>query len=166
MNLLYFLDILADRFSQPSSEDFMKWIFCFLIIFASCAKQDSKPRTMEVSLGAVTAASLASGVIFRMINLATGVSSTVALSQAPFIVMIPDGSWDIQMVGFEGAGQWGGEVNCWSASKLVLTSTVKDIYLGENNILPCSKDPFSDLISMKNSRWDIARWDTAAKWAP
>ncbi len=136
-------------------------ITLLFILLSACSKTPNS-RTLEVTRASLASEDFQGGVLIKMTNLSTGVSSVIELTKSPFNVIIPDGKFKFDMVAYLGPSAWGGNTSCGSTT-IELLSTTTDIDLNLSN--DCAPAPYPALVSLKISNWDTAVWDQA-NWAP
>ena len=135
--------------------------FILIIILAGCSKAPTT-RTLEVTRASLGSTTLNGGMLVKMTDLTTGTFSTAELTTTPYDVLIPDGNWKLEVVGFVGPAQWGGVRKCGSTT-ITLDSLATEINITVST--ECSAEPYLALIALKSSLWDLATFNNA-KWAP
>lgn len=141
----------------------MKLFFLlFLLSFLGACSKKSGTRTLEITHASLSSEDFQGGVIVRMTNLTTKVETILELTKPPFQVLIEDGKWSFDLVGFPGPNPWEGSEKCGSTT-VNLASSDLNIDLGMNK--PCALVVYQSLITPKKTKWDSAQWDNA-KWAP
>lgn len=141
----------------------MKLLTSFLILvsLSACSKKSSV-RTLEITRASIAGDEFQGGVIVKITNLTTSLTTVKEFSAPPFQVLIEDGKWSFDLVGFMGPSPWGGTQMCGSNS-VTLTSSDLNIDLRMNSA--CALIVYQDLIAPKTTKWDNSVWNTA-KWAP
>lgn len=112
--------------------------------------------------------SFAGGASLKLVNAKTGEAVNHDLTY-PYRVLIPHGTWNMYLVGYEGPGAWSGPQQCGSLKNVDFydPSVEVTIYVGTSN---CTAEPFPSIIAEKTSslpeaQWDNSQWDQA-KWGP
>ncbi len=85
------------------------------------------------------------------------------------VLDLPQGSWEIYFVGFEGAADWSSPYKCGVATPVVLDESEETISLVVTTSNCTLLSTYMEMIVEKNpaaaGTWDVGNWDTAY-WAP
>lgn len=137
-------------------------IFCLLVLLAGCSAGKKASRKMQVSALALSTNDFVGGVMLRMENVATGSVVTVDLLTPPFVAQIPDGTWNLHVVAYEGSSSWAGASHCGGLSNLVLTEANLQIAF---QVTPaqCASAPYLSMLASKPAHFEFGKWDNG-KW--
>lgn len=145
-----------------------KIIFIFVVtsllfVTNSCSKS-AKPRNFKLVLGAVTASgiSIDGGGGVKLVNVTTKEELILKFKASPYVVTIPNGTWDIYAVGFQGPALWQGTTYCGGVVGKVLDGNDTDVTINAT-AANCLIDPYPILILKIKSEnsWDTGMWDKA-----
>lgn len=142
-------------------------IFLFiglLILLTNSCSKSAAPRNFKLVLGAeVTGLTINGGAIAKLVNTVTGENFIVKMNAAPYETVIPNGTWDIYLVGFAGPGSWQGSTYCGGQMAQVLSGADADVTISANQ-QNCYNTPYPILISAVTapaSSWDSGLWEQA-----
>ena len=140
----------------------MKITILILFIMISGCSRKSSERSLKVTRASLATSDLVGGVIVKVTNTVTLTSQIYELKTAPFDLLLTDGKWTFELVGFRGPDLWKGDYHCGSSSLDLLPTTTEIVITATSD---CAVEPFKSLIGAKKSTWDEGKWDEA-KWAP
>lgn len=141
----------------------MFMVLAILSTINSCSKS-AKPRNFKLVLGNITATgvSIDGGGGVKLVNTITKEELILKFKTAPYVVTIPNGTWDIYVVGYLGPGLWQGANYCGGITGKVLDGNDTDITINATQT-NCLNSPYPALILKLNSEnsWDFGLWDQA-----
>jgi hypothetical protein len=139
-------------------------ILSLLLVQFGCSPAKQGARTLDVTSMAVTGNAFPGGVQVRLNNPTTASIVIIDLTVAPFVVNIPDGTWNLHVVAYAGPSINQGIAACGGIENLVLTGLTPTVTL---TAAPanCGVSPYLGMIALKPAKWNQAYWDNS-KWAP
>lgn len=126
----------------------------------SCSGKPAGSRDLEVSSNFLVSKDFVGGAIVRVQNPATSAFTDYDLTTPPFVVAIPDGVWNIYVVGIDSEQT----AFCGSSLSLSLGADTTSINISAN-VASCSNTPFPALIGKRIATWDYSNWDKV-NWGP
>jgi hypothetical protein len=144
-------------------------IFSLLLLLVACSKSNQSETALVVSMRAlVSDLAFAGGATLKLVNTKTSEVIKQDLTY-PYRVLIPHGTWNMYLVGYEGSSAWAGPHQCGSLLNVDFYNADAEvtIYVGASN---CTAVPFPSIIAEKTSplpegQWEKSQWDQA-KWGP
>lgn len=148
-------------------------LILFLISFA-CSKTNTTKSNFVISLANLSAGqTFNGGGLLQIKNVSTGEIKSFDMTTNN-VVTIPNGTWDMFFVGFQGASAWQGPHLCGFVNSIELSGPEKTVEITAN---PgnCSNSPYVAMITSKGGalaatvKWDDpdTKWDEAnTKWGP
>lgn len=135
-----------------------------VLTFCSGCSKSAQPRQFKLALGAtVTGVDIAGGAVLKLVNKSTGENLIMELNAPPYVAIIPNGVWDIFLVGFTGPELWKGNTYCGGQIGKSFEGADTEVTINANQA-NCSNEPYKNLILTKNPvlrTWDSAVWDQA-----
>jgi hypothetical protein len=139
-------------------------ILTLFFVLSGCSKT-AKTRTFTFFSGrsSLTGVDILGGAILKLVNSTSGEVITMDLTTSPYTAIIPNGTWNMYIVGFVGPALWQGATYCGENSKTLNGNDV-DITINATT-QTCSNSPYTLLIATKISAWDASLWDVS-QWRP
>jgi hypothetical protein len=140
--------------------NFILW--SLLISTLACSEKRPRSQTeITVSTGAITASYVfPGGVIVRMVS-SIGTVLEETLTTSPYVIEVPFGTWDVHLVGYEGADTETGPYRCGSLNEVNFSEDKKELDLTVSSA-NCVAEPY---LSLTANKWNKAAWN-GVKWGP